>query len=167
MKKIIFVLGFAIVALNTTAQKSKDDAKLGFNAGIELGLATGNLNTIYSIGLGATANLEYKIDDKLTALVNAGLIQYIGKKVAGTQTKIRNSAAIPVLGGVKYYVANNFYGQAAIGFTIFSGVGGSSKFTYSPGIGFKANEKVDILFKYTGYANAGGAFGVRVSYSLQ
>ena len=147
MKKLIFLFGISLMALNSTAQRGKDEAKLGFNAGAELGLATGGLNSIYSLGIGATANLEYKIDDKLKALVNSGLIQYIGKKISGTQTKIRNSAAIPILGGVKYYVANNFYGQAALGLTIFSGAGGSTKFTYSPGIGFKANEKIDILFK--------------------
>ena len=167
MKKIIFVLAVSVLALNTNAQKNNNDSKIGFNVGAELGIVTGNLNSSYSIGLGATANLEYKVDDKLTALINSGLIEFVGKKVPGTQLKNRNSATIPVLGGVKYYLANNFYGQAALGFTVFSGAGGFSKFTYSPALGFKANDKMDILFKYTGFANAGGAFGVRVSYALQ
>lgn len=166
MKKILLILTITISAFNTTAQKNKDN-KIGLNIGAELALATGNLNTAYSIGLGATANLEYQVNDKTTALINSGIIQFIGKKVPGTSLKIRNSASIPVLGGVKYALTENFYGQAVLGFTIFSGAGGFSRFTYAPGLGFKANDKVDILLKYTGFANSGGAFGVRVSYSLQ
>ena len=165
MKKIILCIAIITATISTNAQKNKD-SNIGFNVGAELGIATGNLNSVYSFGLGATANLEYKVNDKTTALLNSGIIQFIGKKVPGTALKYRNSASIPVLGGVKYALADNFYGQAALGFTIFSGAGGFSRFTYSPGLGFKANEKVDILLKYTGFANAGGAFGVRVSYSL-
>lgn len=165
MKKVIIVLGISMLAFNVNAQKNSD-SKINFNVGGEVAFATGNLSSVYSIGLGATANLEYKVDEKITAYLNAGLIEYVGKKVPGTQLKLRSSAAIPLLAGGKYFVAKNFYGNLALGMTIFSGVGGASRFTYIPGFGFKANEKIDVLLKYTGYANSGGAFGVRVSYAL-
>ncbi len=166
MKKLVLGLLLAITALQIQAQKKNSDSKIGFNVGAELALATGNLNTTYSIGLGATANLEYMVDEKITAYVNSGILQYVGRKIAGTNLKARNTAVFPILGGVKYNFASNFYGVAAVGVSVFSGAGQSSKFTYLPGLGFKANDKFDILLKYTGYANAGGAFGVRVSYAL-
>lgn len=159
---LVLLLGFTVTQL----QAQKSDSKIAFNVGGELALATGNLNAAYSLGLGATAQLEYTVDEKITAYLNSGILQYVGKKIPGTTTKQRNTAVFPILGGAKYNFAKNFYGSAALGVSVFSGAGQSSKFTYIPGLGFKANEKIDVLFKYTGYANAGGAFGVRVSYAL-
>jgi hypothetical protein len=172
MKKILFVLALAIAAFQTQAQKKNSDSKISFNVGGELALATGNLKDAYSIGLGATGQLEYQYDEKMRIIVNSGIIQYVGKKITNPipntpAIKIRNSAVIPVLGGVKYNFASNFYGVAEVGVSIFSGSSSlGSKFTYIPALGFSANDKIDILLKYTGYANAGGAFGVRVSYAL-
>ncbi len=163
MKKLVFSLAIVVISFASKAQKNSN---VSFNVGAELGLATGNLNTVYSIGIGATAQLEYKMDENANLTVNSGIIEYVGKKISGSTTKFRSSAAIPVLAGVKYYFASNFYGAAQLGVTIFSGVGGSSKFTYSPGLGFKVNEKADVLLKYTGYSDAGGAFGIRVGYTL-
>jgi hypothetical protein len=164
MKKMLLSLAVIIVSLTSNAQKN--DSKVKFNVGGELALATGNLNIGYSIGLGATAQLEYGIDEKTHITLNSGIIQYVGRKIEGTTTKIRNTAVIPILGGVKYYFASNFYGAAELGISVFSGAGQTSKFTYIPGLGFKINDKWDALLKYTGYSDAGGAFGVRVAYTL-
>jgi hypothetical protein len=166
MKKILFVLVLAITALQMQGQKKNSDSKIAFNVGGELALATGNLKSLYSIGLGATAQLEYQYDEKMRIVVNSGILQYVGRKTTPGQ-KNRNSAVIPVLGGVKYNFASNFYGAAEVGVSIFSGSASpGTKFTYVPALGFSANDKIDVLLKYTGYANAGGAFGVRVSYAL-
>ncbi len=164
MKKIVLSLSIIIVSLTSNAQK--DDSKVKFNVGGELALATGNLNIAYSVGLGATAQLEYRIDEKTHLSLNSGIIEYVGRKIENTTTKIRNTAVIPILGGVKYNFATNFYGAAQLGISIFSGAGQTAKFTYIPGLGFEINDKVDVLLKYSGYSNAGGAFGVRVAFTL-
>lgn len=170
MKKLLLSLAIVIVSLTSNAQK--DDNKVKFNVGGELALASGNLNIAYSIGLGATAQLEYRIDEKTHITLNSGIIQYVGRKIDNpipnsAAIKVRNSAVIPVLAGVKYNFASNFYGAAELGVSIFSGSSSlGSKFTYIPGLGFKINDKWDALLKYTGYSDAGGAFGVRVAYSL-
>lgn len=164
MKKIVLSLSVIIVSLTSNAQK--DDSKVKFNVGGELALATGNLNIAYSVGLGATAQLEYRIDEKTHLSLNSGIIEYVGRKIENTTTKIRNTAVIPILGGVKYNFATNFYGAAQLGISIFSGAGQTAKFTYIPGLGFEINDKVDVLLKYSGYSNAGGAFGVRVAFTL-
>jgi hypothetical protein len=169
MKKYLlcFVVGIALVS-SSSAQK--DNSKIKFNVGAELGIATGNLNIAYSLGIGATAQLEYAMDEKSSITLNSGIIQYIGKKISipgVAAAKVRNNAVLPILAGVKYDFASNFYGSAQLGVSVFAGSSGlGSKFTYIPGLGFRINEKLDALLKYTGYSDAGGAFGVRVAYSL-
>ncbi len=164
MKKLIICSFILIGALSAGAQKN--DSKVNFNVGAELGLATGNLNIAYSIGIGATAQLEYAMDEKSRITVNSGIIQYVGRKIPGGSTKNQSNAVIPILGGVQYDFASNFYGSAQIGVSLFTGKVGGTKFTYIPGLGFKINEKLDALLKYTGYSDFGGAFGIRVAYSL-
>jgi hypothetical protein len=164
MKKLTVVILMVCVSIIANAQK--DNSKVNFNLGAELGLATGNLNIAYSIGIGATAQLEYAMDEKSRITVNSGIIQYIGKKISGTALKNQSNAVIPVLAGVKYDFASNFYGSAQLGVSLFTGKVGATKFTYVPGLGFRINEKLDALLKYTGYSDFGGAFGVRVAYSL-
>lgn len=171
MKKFLSV--FILLSFSTTfVNAQKNDSKVNFNVGGELALATGNLDAVYSIGLGATAQLEYGIDEKTHITLNSGILQYVGRKTENPipnspAIKIRNSAVIPILAGVKYNFASNFYGAAELGISIFSGSSSlGSKFTYVPGLGFRINDKWDALLKYTGYSNAGGAFGVRVAYSL-
>ncbi len=165
MRKIFFALVAMLVTVCSFAQ-NKSDNKITFNVGGELGLATGNLGNVSSLGLGATAQLEYALQDKTYITLNGGIIEYFGKKIPSTNTKYISSAAIPLIGGAKYFFADNFYGDAKIGVTIFSGYTTNAKFTFSPGLGFKINEKWDALLKYTGYAGTGGAFGVRIGYVL-
>ncbi len=155
-----------IICVSVVAKAQKNDSKVNFNLGGELGFATGNLNIAYSIGIGATAQLEYAMDEKSRITVNSGIIQYVGRKIPGGSTKNQSNAVIPILGGVKYDFASNFYGSAQLGVSLFTGKVGATKFTYIPGIGFRINEKLDALLKYTGYSDLGGALGVRVAYSL-
>jgi hypothetical protein len=161
---LIVVISMFCVSIGANAQKN--NSKVNFNIGAELGFATGNLNIAYSLGIGGTAQLEYAMDEKSRITLNSGIIQYVGRKIPGSVTKYRSIAVVPVLVGVKYDFASNFYGSAQLGVSVFSGAGQTSKFTYIPGLGFRINEKLDALLKYTGYSDAGGAFGVRVAYSL-
>jgi hypothetical protein len=170
MKKMIICSFIVIGALAAKAQKN--DSKINFNVGAELGFATGNFNNAYSLGIGATAQLEYAMDEKSRITLNSGIIQYVGRKLPNlipgvAAAKVRNNAVLPILAGVKYDFASNFYGSAQLGVSVFAGSSGlGSKFTYIPGLGFRINEKLDALLKYTGYSDLGGAFGVRVAYSL-
>ena len=112
------------------------------------------------------------MDEKSRITLNSGIIQYVGRELPNSipgvaAAKVRNNAVLPILGGVEYDFASNFYGSAQLGVSVFAGSSGlGSKFTYIPGLGFRINEKLDALLKYTGYSDLGGAFGVRVAYSL-
>ena len=159
MKKLLsLVLLFA--ALSATAQKN-----LKFSIGAELASATGNLNKVYSFGIGATAQVDYMISNDVAVTANTGVIELVGRKIGGTNLKYRSSAVIPLLVGIKYYFTPAVYGSGQIGTSIFSS-GNGTVFTYVPGIGYKFNNKIDALFKYTGYSSSGGTFGVRIGYSF-
>jgi hypothetical protein len=155
-----------MISIFTLCAQKRDESKIRFNVGAELGLATGILKDYYSIGIGATAELEYLVDDNLSVTANSGIIQYVGRKIPNTTTKYLSSATIPILIGGKYMLSDNFFGTLQLGTSLFSGVDKGARFTYIPGLGFKVNEKITAQIKYTGYSSFGGAFGVRVSYSL-
>ena len=162
MKKLIF--GFLILlAATANAQKTK---KIKFSVGLEIAAVTGNLNIPYSIAIGGTAQLDYMVSSDAAITLNTGLIQLIGRKINNTNLKYRSTTLIPLLVGVKYYFIPKFYGSAQLGTSVSTQTGGGSTFTYIPGVGYKIDEKLDILLKYTGYSGDGGTFGVRLGYSF-
>ncbi len=160
MKKIIIAAFIIAVSISANAQTSKN---LTFSLGAELGAATGNLNTAYSLAAGASAQADIAIDKDAAITLNAGIIELIGKKI-NSSVKNRSIALIPLLVGVKYYFTPVVYGSAQLGTTVFTNSGGGSKFTYVPGLGFKVDKNIDLLVKYTGLSDAGGIFGARVAY---
>ena len=163
MKKIILATLITATAFTVNAQKNKN---VKFSVGAELGVPTGVLNTIYSLAVGATAQADVKIDTDAALTFNAGIIQYIGRKIKNTNFKYRSEALIPLLVGVKYYFTPMVYGSGQLGTSISTATNGGSSFTYIPGVGFKFDEKLDLLVKYTGYSGNGGAFGVRLGYTF-
>ena len=159
MKKLISaVLLFTVVT--ATAQKN-----LKFSIGAELASATGNLNKVYSLGIGGTAQVDYMITNDVAVTGNAGVIELVGRKISGTNLKYRSTAVIPLLVGIKYYFTPAVYGSGQIGTSVFSS-GGGSTFTYAPGVGYKFTNRLDALLKYTGYSSSGGTFGIRLGYTF-
>ena len=161
MKKIILAVCITAVSLSASAQVNKN---VKFSLGGELGALTGNLNTVYSLAAGATVQADVAIDKDAAITFNAGVVEFIGKKINNSNLKYRSVATIPLLVGVKYYFTPVVYGSGQLGTTIFTNTGGGSKFTYIPGIGFKLDKNIDLLVKYTGLSDAGGIFGARVAY---
>ena len=161
MTKTFFAL-LMIVSLSASAQKN-----LKFSVGPELAAVTGNLNSAYSLAIGGTAQLDVKIDKDAAITFNTGIIDFIGKKITGTSLKYQSQIFIPLLVGVKYYFIPKVYGSAQLGASFATGNGSKgSTFTYAPGIGYKIDEKIDLLLKYTGLSNNGGTFGIRLGFSL-
>ena len=150
----------AAISFAASAQTGKN---LKLSLGGELGALTGNLNQAYSIAAGVTAQADIDIDKDAAITLNAGIVEFVGKKI-NSGIKYRSVATIPLLVGVKYYFTPVVYGSAQLGTTVFTNTGGGSKFTYAPGIGFKLDKNIDLLVKYTGLSDAGGIFGGRVAY---
>lgn len=163
MKKI--VLGIFVLS-NSFFAFAQKDSKINFNVGFELGFVTGNLNGLYSVTYGATAQIEYQVNEKTRVTANSGIQQFVGRKIENTSTKNQSNTVIPILAGGKYYLSDNLFGSVQLGVSLFTGKVGGTNFTYVPGLGFKINDKVEALIKYTGYSSAGGAFGARIAYAL-
>ena len=160
MKKLILALTIVTSVISANAQTGKN---VKFSLGGELGALTGNLNIRYSIAVGATAQADIAIDKDAAITFNAGIVEFVGKKI-NSAIKNNSIATVPLLVGVKYYFTPVVYGSGQLGTTVFTNTGGGSKFTYVPGIGFKLDKNIDLLVKYTGLSDAGGIFGARVAY---
>lgn len=162
MKKISLILFIISITYTADAQKIYT-----FKPGIggELGVVTGNLNKTHSFAAGATGQLDYNVDTDLAITANAGIIQLIGKKINST-IKNRSITFVPLLAGIKYYFTPLIYGSGQLGTSIDVSKNGGSIFTYIPGIGFKIDNNLDALVKYTGYKDSGGTIGVRLGYTF-
>lgn len=166
MKKIIV---FTLVALCTSGLvKAQNDDKLKVSVGPELSIPVGNFSTGWSFGIGATAQVEIKLQDRLNGTATGGVIFYNGKSIGGglKQTGI---TIIPIRVGGKYFFTEGIYGAAQIGVGFINkGIG--TAFAYSPQLGYefrtKSGKAVDASFKYDGYSKNGtlGAIGFRVAY---
>jgi hypothetical protein len=190
MKKIAIGLFIVAVTLNVNAQKNSSDNKLKFSIGGEFGAVTGNLKTNYSIAVGPSIQLEYKINDAFSATLQGGVLELVSKKIAGTNLKLKSQTTVPLLGGVKYYFMPKLFGAAQLGAAIFTTKGNDgTRFAFSPSVGYQINDKFDVSLKYTGFVGdnnitsvsvfgpiqvptstttngESGVFGIRIGYTL-
>ncbi len=172
MKKIIV---FTLVTFFTSSLvMAQGEPKFKLSAGPELLIATGSFSNFSSFGIGATGQVEIKLQDKLYGTGTSGIIFYNGKSVAGTSTKQTGPTIIPVKVGAKYFLAGGVYGAAQIGLGFISNninFNGTS-FAYSPlilGYEFKtkSDKAIDAAIKYDAYSGSGGTIGTigaRVAY---
>lgn len=170
MKKIILCAVIAASAATASAQSKTSVKQPVFSAGLEIGLPVGDFNDGYKFGLGATVQGEYPVADKAGITLSAGYLSFAGKTFEFLGEKYKNKAqgVIPVLAGAKYYFSDNVYGHAQIGVSFFNqGVG--SAFTFSPGVGIKASDNIDVLVKYQSASKNGSTasfLGARVAYTF-
>jgi hypothetical protein len=162
MKKILFGAILLISAAGAKAQEKN----LKLSVGPEIAAVTGNLGDVYSLAIGGTVQADLKINEEFAVTANSGFIDFIGKKIGGTNVKYQSNVLIPLLAGAKYYFSPKAYGSLQLGTTIATNNGGGSTFTYAPGVGYKFDEHIDAILKYTGYSGDGGTFGIRVGYTF-
>jgi hypothetical protein len=180
MKKLIFLTAVTLfTTVVSLAQKS--DNKLKLSVGPELAFASGGFSNTHSFGIGGTAQLEIKMQEKLMGVAYGGIIFYNGKS-AGSGIKSKGVTIVPVRVGIKYYLSGSIYAgfQAGLGFVqgpdpyTLSNITYSyqgTAFSYSPQIGYEfqtnSGKSIDATLKYDGYAKSGGgigSFGLRVAY---
>lgn len=169
----IFFLCAAVLAASvaTVTAQSKNSVKQPvFSAGLEIGLPAGDFKEAHKLGLGVTIQGEYPAADKVGVTLSAGYLSFAGKtfEFMGDKYKSEAQGVIPVLAGAKYYFTDDIYGHAQIGLSFFNhGVG--SAFTYSPGVGIKASDNIDVLVKYQAASKNGSTasfIGARVAYTF-
>lgn len=168
MKKSILVFALALlVSVAGFAQKES----FKFSLGAELGFASGSFSNTHSFGIGGSAQAEIPLQDKLNGVAYGGILFYNGKSYTGN-LKYTGLTIIPVRVGVKYFLADGFYGTFQAGLGFLGNYGSGIAFSYSPQLGYEFNTKsgkaVDATIKYDAYSKNGtiGAINFRLAYIL-
>ena len=167
MKKLILLTFLMMAGLTATFAQGK------FSGGLELGFPTGTAADFVGVGFGLSGRYEATIQDKLNWIATAGFVTYSGKDFTyvnpftGQNQTISggSSTLIPLQGGVKYYFQetdNGFYGSGELGLFIGTGTGSSSRFGFSPGIGYRTGH-LDFSGRYNVVADF-NTFGIRAAY---
>lgn len=166
MKKIFFAVAIIFIATSVNAQTT-------FSIGAETALPVGKFNDNgYKFGIGASAQVDYKVATDMALTLNAGYITHNNK----SSTPSFRFNVIPVLGGIKYWFSPKVYGSAQLGAAFnsvkvnnASGNGTSTGFAYSPGVGVKISNGLDLLVKYFGNSVNDVAFSsinARLAYTF-
>src|SRR5579859_5915206 len=154
-------------------------ASAQFSAGAELGLPMGNFSDVSNTGLGVSLRYEANIQDKLNWTASIGYLSFGGKPYLGGS--FGNVSAIPLAGGIKYYLnkaGDGLYlaGDLGINFISYSvafpnqGSGNGVTFAsanttrvgLSPGVGYRIKN-----WDFTGRFNLVSDFtylGLRAAY---
>ncbi len=169
MKKLTLSLAVMAISFCATAQKSEQPLK--FSVGVEAGLPVGDFKTTSKFGIGGSLQGEYAAAETVGITLSAGYLSFGGKTVdlgEGISGKLPSTSVVPVLAGAKIYFAEKVYGHAQVGMSFFNN-GLGSAFTYSPGIGVKASDNIDVLVKYQAASKNGGTLsfiGLRLAYNF-
>lgn len=165
MKKIILsLIVLSGLAVNSFAQ-SNDGGK--FSIGVEAGLPVGDASNGYNFVIGGSLKYEQPIADALAFTLTAGYSSFQGKTVA-VLGKIPAAGFVPVKAGLKIGIADAFYGEAQLGAAFSTQSGGGTAFAYSPGIGYKFSDNVDLGVRYEAWSHNGtvGQLAARLAYSF-
>lgn len=159
MKKTFVLLAALFIGATSFAQHQ-------LNAGVEIGLPSGDFGKGNGTGFGASAKYLYNLNDNSAITGNLGFLSFAGKNGGPSLS------AIPFKAGYRYSFAgseNGFYVEPQLGFTSFSGGGASqSGFTFAFGAGYKVS-KFDIGARYESTSVTGGSLpfiGIGASYTL-
>jgi hypothetical protein len=172
MKKLVMALFIVVSALSVAAQKTNKDKKLKLGIGLDLGAITGILSNNHTAGIGASIQLQYKINKLFSATLQGEFLVTDGGTIVSPRypgsdyieaKEVKSQALFPIQVGVKYYVLPKLFVSAQMGAAFFAKQGQheTTKFVYSPSVGYKINNKFDIGLKYSGFI---GYFGVEKYY---
>jgi len=156
MKKVLITLmvlsGFAV---NSFAQSSNDGGKVSI--GVEAGIPVGDISNGYNFVIGGSLKFEQPVANALAVTLTAGYSSFQGKTVTilGVSGKYPAAGFIPAKAGLKFGIADALYGEAQLGAAFSTESGGGTAFAYSPGIGFKFSENIDLGVRYEGWSHSG------------
>jgi hypothetical protein len=166
MKKLIILI-FTLFVLKSTAQTTITTVTKAIGLGFELAAPS---NSVYNIGLGASAKLELPIVAPVSVTLTGGFTSMFYKSNLFDASRTPGAALfIPLKAGVKYYFAKSIYAEGEAGTAIETNYGKQRSFAFSIGPGFIVplnNDKqgIDISFRYESWANQLRQTGIKVAY---
>jgi len=165
LKKIIYLIAFLSFAIGAKAQNSAVPDTTRVSVGLDGGVPNGTFNDSYAYNIGASAQIDVPITEKLYFTGNIGFNLFspntnIGENPQAIQgVKVANMEILPAKVGLKYFLIRTFYLQAEGGESLLlnkSAVYGlnSTGLTYAGqmGILFKMPNRryIDVGFRYEG-----------------
>lgn len=156
MKKVLLAtLLFVGVAATSFAQ---DGGK--FSIGVDAGLPLGDAKDVSSVFVGGSLKYDQPIAEKTAFTLTAGYsyLAYndMGKAVSKLIGENKSGVGfIPVKAGIKYFFADAFYGEAQLGAAFSTQKGAGTAFAYSPGIGYKFSDVIDLGVRYEAWSKNG------------
>lgn len=162
MKKFLLAVVLLSGAAFGSFAQSKDSGK--FSIGLEAGLPVGSQSDFYSFAIGGSLKYDQPIATGTFVTFSAGYTSLKAKDVIGGGS----IGFAPVKVGVKYFLAESFYGEAQVGAAFGTKSGTGTSFAYSPGIGYAFGGGVDLGLRYEAWSKNGtfGQFAARLAFSF-
>jgi len=162
MKKTLFLIVLlSVLGISVNAQNR--DSRPVFSAGVTMGVPSGDEVPYTNLVWGLDVQGEFPVASSFGLTLDAGYVSFNGKNGYG------NIGFVPILAGGKYYFSDQFFGSLAAGLSFESGSNSGSAFTWSPAIGMKLSNKIDLALKYQSATQNGwnSAFvGLRLGISF-
>ena len=165
MKKVLFIAVVVLGLGNINAQNGS------FNAGVSIGLPTGDISNSSSLAISVEANYLFEISDQFKVGPSISYLHYTGKKdILGSGFDANDISFLPIAAAARFAASEKFTIGADLGY----GFGISpddieGAFYYRPMIGYNISEKVMLQATYTGMSKEGSTisnFGVGAMFSL-
>lgn len=165
MKKVLFIAVVVLGLGNINAQNGS------FNAGVSIGLPTGDISNSSSLAISVEANYLFEISDQFKVGPSISYLHYTGKKdILGSGFDADDISFLPIAAAARFAASEKFTFGADLGY----GIGISpddieGAFYYKPMIGYNISEKVMLQATYTGMSKEGSTisnFGVGAMFSL-
>jgi hypothetical protein len=164
MKKNLLALCLLCgLALNSHAQ-SKSGNDNHFSIGLDIGTSLSRTSNYYEEAIGGSvkydlkfaANAAFTLSAGYTVLTREHLYYYYdGLGTDGFVTSKTPTDFIPLKAGFKYWVDGYFYAEAQLGATFCMQSGNGTAFTFSPGIGYKLSDHLDLGVRYESWSHNG------------
>lgn len=114
MKQLLGLLVVTVLVTSlATAQFGPDKGKMTLGPALELSLPMGDFSDMASFGVGATARFEYGLQPKIALTGNIGYIWFSGESNEAYDYSV---SAIPLIAGIKYSFAPQFFVSGELGF---------------------------------------------------
>ena len=165
MKKVLFIAVVVLGLGNINAQNGS------FNAGVSIGLPTGDISDSSSLAISVEANYLFEISDQFKVGPSISYLHYTGKKdILGSGYDQDDMSFLPIAAAARFAASEKFTIGADLGY----GFGISpddieGAFYYRPMIGYNISEKVMLQATYTGMSKEDTTisnFGVGAMFSL-
>ena len=153
MKKIVFIIAFAIATISINAQE--DNFIIGVNAGIPIG----NLESTHSIAFGLDLSYMFGITEQLQVGGTTGFIYFSGKEENNVTAE--SKSYLPIAASVRYNNdEDSFFVGTDLGYALgLSPSGENGGLYFKPFVGYTVSDNIQLVLAYTGIKKEQPTFG--------